>query len=423
MSVIGKKGSIFAALAATTALTGAAWAQEAKTITIATHYNDEQMAPLTECFRAYETTHPDIKIVFQQAAYGDFLQTILTSRVGGTSPDIYNIYSIWAPQLAEAGTLSMPPAEIQEWITGAYGSGTVGAATIDGTLWGIPTELSVYDLIYNKKILAEAGFDAPPKTWDELHDMAAKITRKNDQGVIETAGYVYGPSVSNAVHVFYSQMFAAGVAPYSEDGKATNFTSPVAIKILERQAALFSEGITSNTNVVADMAGGKAGMAIMANWNKSDFQTAFGDEFENTIGVAPVPNDGGAPGTMLYAFFWAVDSTSKVKAESWELLKWLNTAQEGKPLSCTGDMMNKLGAFSGNLSDLAAMDVTDSFSVPFVEAVQSGAAKTQPNIWQASENERTLRGYIEQVWAGTLSATDAMAAADAEITAVLAEQP
>ena len=164
-------------------------------------------------------------------------------------------------------------------------------------------------------------------------------------------------------------------------------------------------------------------MAIMANWNKSDFQTAFGAEFENTIGVAPVPNDGGAPGTMLYTFYWAVDSTSKVQAESWELLKWLNTAQDGKPLSCTGDMMNKLGAFSGNLADLAAMDVTDSFSVPFVEAVQSGAAKTQPNIWQASENERTLRGYIEQVWAGTMTAADAMAAADAEITAVLAEQP
>ena len=423
MSVFGKKSSIVAFLAATTALTGAAWAQDAKTITIATHYNDEQMAPLTECFRAYEAINPDVKIEFQQAAYGDFLQTILTSRVGGTSPDIYNIYSIWAPQLAAAGTLSTPPADIQDWIKGAYGSGTVGAATIGGTLWGIPTELSVYDLIYNKKILAEAGFDAPPKTWDELHDMAAKITKKNDQGVIETAGYVYGPSVSNAVHVFYSQMYAAGIAPYSEDGRATNFTSPEAIKILERQAALFSEGITSNTNVADDMAGGKAGMAIMANWNKYDFQTAFGAEFENTIGVAPVPNDGGAPGTMLYTFFWAVDSTSDAQAESWELLKWLNTAQDGKPLSCTGDAMNKLGAFSGNLADLAAMDVTDSFSVPFVEAVQSGAAKTQPNIWQASENERVLRGYIEQVWAGTMSATDAMAAANAEITAVLAEQP
>lgn len=423
MSILAKSGQLAALLAMSTALTAPALAQDAKTITIATHYNDEQMAPLTECFRAYEGAHPDIKIVFQQAAYGDFLQTILTGRSSGTSPDIYNIYSIWAPQLASAGALSVPPQDVVDWITKDYGAGTVGAATIGGQLWGIPTELSVYDLIYNKKILAAAGFDHPPATWDELHDMAAKITTKNDQGVIETAGYVYGPSVSNAVHVLYAQMYAAGISPYTEDGKHTNFTSPEAIKILERQAALFSEGITSNTNTVDDMAGGKAGMAIMANWNKYDFQSAFGDEFENTIGVAPIPNDGGAPGTMLYTFFWAVDSNSKVQAESWELLKWLNTPQDGKPLSCTGAMLNQLGAFSGNLSDLAAMDTKDSFSAPFVEAIQSGAAKTQPNVWQASENEATLRGYIEQVWAGQMSAADAMAAADAEITAVLAEQP
>ena len=423
MSILKLTCTLGVALAASTALTPVAFAQDAKTIKVATHYNEEQMAPLTECFRAYETSHPGIKIEFQQADYGDFLQTILTSRVGGTSPDIYNIYSIWAPQLASAGALATPPAEIQDWIKSAYGAGTVGAATINGTLWGIPTELSVYELIYNKKILAEAGFTAPPATWTELHDMAAKITTKNDQGLISRAGYVYGPTVSNAVHVFYSQMFAAGVAPYSDDFRTTNFTSPEAIKILERQAALFSEGITSTTNTVDDMSGGTAAMAIMANWNKYDFQTGFGAEFENTIGVAPVPNDGEAPGTMLYSFFWGVDSTSKAQAESWELLKWLDTAQDGKPLSCTGQMLNTLGALSGNLADLAAMDVGDSFSKPFVEAISSGAAKSQPNIWQADENERILRGYIEQVWAGTMTAADAMAAADAEITAVLAEQP
>ena len=302
MSMLKSIGRLAVALATSTAMTSFALAEDTKTIKIATHYNDEQMAPLTACFRTYETSHPGIKIEFQPAGYGDFLQTILTSRVGGTSPDIYNIYSIWAPQLASAGALANPPAEITDWIKTAYGAGTVGAATINGTLWGIPTELSVYELIYNKKMLAAAGFNAPPKTWDELHDMAAKISRKNDQGVIEQAGYVYGPTVSNAVHVFYSQMFAAGVAPYSDDFRTTNFTSPEAIKILERQAKLFSEGITSTTNTPDDMAGGKAAMAIMANWNKADLQNAFGAEFDNTIGVAPIPNDGEAAGTMLYSF-------------------------------------------------------------------------------------------------------------------------
>ncbi|UPH72233.1 sugar ABC transporter substrate-binding protein [Abyssibius alkaniclasticus] len=416
------KASLAALLASSTALSAVS-AQEAKTIQIATHYNEAQMGPLLECFAAYEASNPGITIEFQQAAYGDFLQTILTSRVGGTSPDIYNIYSIWAPQLAAAGTLAEPPADVQDWIRASYGAGSVGAATINGTLWGIPTELSVYQLFYNKKILAEAGFDAPPATWQELHDMAAAITTTNDQGVIDRAGYVYGPSVANAVHVYYSQMYAAGVPPFADDFRSTNFTSPESIEIVERMGALFAEGITSNTNITDDFAAGSAAMMIAANWNKAELQEVYGDEFENTVGIAPIPNNGGPAGTMLYSFLWAVDSTSDVQAESWELLQWLNTAQEGKPLSCTGEMLNNLGALSGNLADLAGMDTGDSFTAPFVAAIESGAAKSQPNIWQASENDRTLRSYIEQVWAGNMSAADAMAAADAEVTAVLNEQP
>lgn len=412
-----------AAVAATALLSGAAAAQEARTIQIATHYNEAQMAPLLACFDQYEAENPGLTIEFQQAAYGDFLQTILTSRVGGTSPDIYNIYSIWAPQLAAAGTLDEPPAAVQDWIRESYGAGTVGAATINGTLWGIPTELSVYLLFYNKQILAAAGYDAPPATWDELHDMAASITTRNAQGVIDMAGYVYGPTVANAVHVYYSQMFAAGVPPYSEDFRSTNFTSPESIEILTRQAALFSEGITSNTNITDDFDAGTAAMAIMANWRKQGLQDAFGDAFEDTVGIAPIPNDGGPAGTMLYSFFWAVDSTSDVKEESWALLEWLNTQQDGASLSCTGQMLNDLGALSGNLADLANMDTSDSFTLPFVEAIESGAAQSQPNIWQASENDRTLRNYIEQIWAGNMTAEAAMAAADAEVTAVLNEQP
>ena len=67
-----------------------------------------------------------------------------------------------------------------------------------GLVYGIPTELSVYQLVYNKKFLAEAGYDHPPATWAELEEMGAKIVQKNDQGVITRAGYAFGPSVAHA---------------------------------------------------------------------------------------------------------------------------------------------------------------------------------------------------------------------------------
>lgn len=191
-------------------------AQEARTITVATHYTEEQAAPLLACFDAYEAEHPGLTIEHQQTAYGDFLQTILTSRVGGTAPDITNVYSIWVPQLAAAGAIEAPPADIAEWINANYSPATVGAATIGGQLWGIPTELSVYALVYNKQLLEAAGFTEPPKTWAELRDMAQAITAANDQGNIAVGGYAYGTSVAEGVHPFYAQMFAAGVSPFAE---------------------------------------------------------------------------------------------------------------------------------------------------------------------------------------------------------------
>lgn len=411
------------ALAAGTALGNAALAQDTKTIKIATHYNQQQFAPLQACLTQYEAENSGIKIVHNQASYRDFMQTILTARVGGTAPDIYNIYSIWAPQLVESSTLDTPPEDVQAFVREGYGKGSVEAASVDGTLYGIPTELSVYQLFYNKKLLAEAGYDKPPKSWAELKEIGAKVAKKNDQGNLTVAGYAYGPSVAEAVNVFYSQMFAEGASPYIEDNRKANLNSPEAIKIIQRQGELFAEGITSNAVDDDTFAAGGVAMTIMANWQKSSLKAALGDQFEGTIGTAPIPTDAETPGTMLYSFLWAVDASSQNKEESWKLLKWLNEKHDGKTLSCTGQLLNGMGALTGSNSDLAAMDTKDSFSRPFVEAIESGAAKSQPNIWQADENGRTLRSYIEQVWAGSMSAEDAMNAANDEIQAILDEQP
>jgi multiple sugar transport system substrate-binding protein len=86
--------------------------------------------------------------------------------------------------------------------------------------------------------------------------------------------------------------------------------------------------------------------------------------------------------------------------------------------------MASMGAFAGSNADLAVMtENADEFDRTFIEEVTSGRAVTQPNIWQASEVDRILRGYIDQAWAGTMTAEEALTQADAEIQAILAEQP
>ncbi len=47
--------------------------------------------------------------------------------------------------------------------------------TVDGDVYAIPTYLQLVMMDYNSDRLAQAGFDAPPTTWAELHDQAKAI--------------------------------------------------------------------------------------------------------------------------------------------------------------------------------------------------------------------------------------------------------
>lgn len=394
------------------------------TIRVAAHYNSQQVAPLTACFRQYEARHPGIRILFQQVSYEDFFQTVMISRAGRSPVDIYNLYSIWAPQLIGTSALDAPPEDIDRFVRANYTAPTIGAATVKGRLWGIPAAVSVYQLVYNKKLLAAAGFNAPPKTLDEMTKVAGAITKKNRQGNILTAGYATDLSGANIPHVFYSEMYAAGFAPYAADMRHTNLRSPAAVAILTKQVELFRRGITSYSVLAVDFAGGGVGMAIMANWMKDTLRASLGSRFAETVGVAPVPTSGPG-GTMIYSFLWGVDAASRVKRQSWDLLRWLNSPRGKGGLSCTGATLAGMGDLTGNRSDLRAMrdSIADPFSQQFARALNAPGAVSQPNLWHAAEVDRLLKYYIQLAWAGHMTPAAALAAADKDITEILAEQP
>jgi len=399
------------------ALLGAATAQ---TVTIATHYNDQQIAPVAQCAAQYQADHPGVNIVFQQITYGDYLQTILTSRIAGQSPDVYHLYQVWAPAMVANDVLDAPPADLVEWLKASYLPSTLEAATMNGQIWGIPTEVSNYMLLYNKKLLAEAGYSAPPTTWAELTDMAAAITKRDAQNKITTAGYAWGATVANVVHPFLTLLYSAGVRPFADDHRSTNLTSPEAIAVLDEQAELYRRGITDATLGVQDFAGGGVGMITMASWYEDTLRAAYGDAFEDTIGVGPIPA-GDNWRSLQYAFFFGVDAKSANKDAAWAFLRWLNTSQAAGEPSCMGQMLFQLGALTGNKEDLqnGGDSVNDSFTKPFVDALDRSIP--EPVVMQATEINKVLQTWILRAWTGELTAEAALKGADREITAILRE--
>src|SRR5690606_29560520 len=136
---------------------------------------------------------------------------ILVGAVSGVRPDVYHIYNAWLPQLVENGVVGAPPRAIEEHIRANFTPASVDGTSYDGQLWGYPTEVNTYALVYNKRLLAEAGYDRPPQTWDELREYAAKLTKRDDSGTVIQAGFAsWVGDVSGVVHPFYSFLFANG---------------------------------------------------------------------------------------------------------------------------------------------------------------------------------------------------------------------
>ncbi|WP_428487143.1 extracellular solute-binding protein [Rhodopila sp.] len=392
------------------------------TLTILTHYTDAQRTPLTACLRDYQRDHPGIRIVHQQSEIDDYLQTVLTARLSGTSPDIYNIYSIWSAQLIQAGILDRPPPEVGRLINTGYLPSTVDAIKVGGNVWGIPTEVNAFMLIYNKKLFRAAGITAPPRDWNEVVADATRMTRRNTQGKITTAGFAFGPTVANGVYPFVALLRSRGIEPFNARLDGTNLTTPDASDVLTDETRLFAKGITDNTIQVLDFPSGAVGMMIFANWFKATLQQAFGAAMDETVGVAPIPA-GNNWKTLQYAFFWGVDANSPRKQEAWNLLAWLNSPRGANKQSCTGEMLGKLGALTGNRSDITAGpdDYGDAFSKPFVDAIASGRAGSLPNVVRNSEIQQELRLTIGRAWSGAQTPQAALQDADRKIKALLVD--
>jgi len=412
-------------VAAAIVLPATALAQDVRTIDVAMHYSQDQVAPLLACFDRYEAANPGVEVAYSQISYGDYLQTVLTSRLGGQAPDVYHLYSIWAAQLVDNGVLAEPPEAIRTFVADSYAPGTVEAVTIDDTLWGVPTEVSVYSLVSNMQLLREAGHDEPPTTFEDFRRTAQDITTRDAQGKIERAGFAFADSSSGTglVHPFYARLFSAGVDPYQEDFDGTNLASDEAVAALEDFRSLIADGITDRSVDGFDFPAGGIGMIIMANWLEADIRAGFGEAFEQDVRVSPVPF-GEDWATMQYAFFFGVDSQSDVSDQAWDLIRWTSSPEssssEGGP-SCVAEMLESLGALTANLSDNEALGDTDAFTGGFIDVLEQGRAITQPNVMQAAEIEGLMARTIDEAIAGEVPPREALEALDRQVSDILFE--
>ena len=65
------------------------------------------------------------------------------------------------PEFVTSGMMAAPPQEVVDAVLANAPEGVVEGTTFADQVWGYPTEVNTYLLLYNKRLLEEAGYTEP----------------------------------------------------------------------------------------------------------------------------------------------------------------------------------------------------------------------------------------------------------------------
>ena len=416
-------------LAAMVMLPGAALADPVN-LSYLTHWAPETVAKLEEAARSYSSTHPDVTIAVRAVPFGDLLTTI-RSQGGAGGPTIASIYDLWLPELVRDKLVSPAPDAVSAEVHAEWPAGVASAATVGGKVYGIPNEINAYALNYNKALFAEAGIASAPKTWDELKDAAAKLTKKEGGKVTQQGLGLINSWPAGVVHPFASLLVSNG-GDLVIDGKPA-LDSKAAGETFALYEDMVKQGYTDPSMGTADanttgpfldnFVSGKTGMIIMANWWESALKGGMGDKFSN-IATAPIPvgPSGDKARSISYSWMTVVNagaSEAEQKA-AWDFLAWLNGKDSGQNgASAMSDILMSMGILPSRSSDVQAHQARlgGDFLKGYVEVLAD--AKPFPVVLGGQEFSELLQQVIELLDYGKVTAAEAQTNAQTDAQSIL----
>lgn len=282
----------------------------------------------------FESQYPGLKVDFTPENDGTYLQkmTVVLST-DGAPVDVMYVGDEQLGSWAEAGWL-MPIDDFPE--TEQYKKDlfpfNLNAMSYKGKLYGLPYYSDFQIFAYNETMLQDAGFSAPPATWDEVKTQAMAA---------QEAGLVPGPAMVtgfaknfvNSFQLYWSMVFGSGGDLFNEEFDPTfPDEDPAALAVLEWLIQAMHDwkildpaSVEMNLDMARDSLA--AGQSLFADIAKYDLQRLNDPEFSQIAGqgkMAPFPKfSADQPGGSLgWARMHSIPMISKHPEEAWKLQQY-----------------------------------------------------------------------------------------------------
>ncbi|MDZ7991449.1 MAG: ABC transporter substrate-binding protein [Nostoc sp. EfeVER01] len=190
----------------------------------------------------FNQTHPDIQVesIFESEPQ---LPKILTSVVANVPPDLLSFHPEYTGQFVELGALR----PLEDWLNKSplksdIRPNLLPEMQLDGHIWSVPMHTSNIGIFYRPKLFEAAGITELPKTWDELRQVAKKLTiDRNGDGRPEQYGMLL-PLGKGGWTVFSWFPFLFGAEGEVVTNNRPNLTNSGAIAALQFWQDLIKDG-------------------------------------------------------------------------------------------------------------------------------------------------------------------------------------
>jgi len=308
----------------------------AATITWAFWGSPEEAASHKAVGDAFMQAHPEIKIEYYNEPWGDYFTKVETLWASGDSAAIPDVLFLWpTPKYAAQGVLENLDSYIEKsgYNLEDYWPALLESASYEGSVYGLPRDIEVNILYYNKDIFDEAGVPYPDETWtwDDLASAAEQLTKKDASGKTER----YGLAMEAGKWGKWVNQNGGAILDDYRNPSTCLLSAPEAVAGIQFFADLMNNGFAMRDADLSQAGGDAAvfssGQAAMIIQNSSRISTFNAAALNYDVAVVPIP-DGGKRWNGAGGAAWVMSSGSDNKDAAWTFLSWLQSNEGGQKI-------------------------------------------------------------------------------------------
>lgn len=379
----------------------------------------EQAGPTVDEMNAiveeFNQANPDIKVEIEYVAY-DALHDKITTAMASNPPayDVFLADDIWYAEFGKAGYALDVTNRITQDMKDKIFPAAWDITTVNGTVFGMPWLLDEKYFFYNEDLLTQAGFDAPPATWEELLAQA-KVMKA--QGLVEYPIVWSWGQYEAAICDWVILLYGNGGTLVDATG-APAFNNEIGVKTLDWMKQTIDDGYTNPASisyVEEDVRNvfsqGKAAFAV--NWNYMyDLVNFNADESQVTgkikMSLMPAFEGSGVISSSINGSMgFSVAATSPNVDAAWKYIEFLTSENIQNKYSAHLLPMWQSSFEGENLIKLQGYTPANAVTVPMFRA-QFPYAHVRPKVAYYPEASKALQLALQEALTGQKTSEQAL---------------